>query len=88
MLGRPDNVFTTDKFSLLASFTNDKFACICILIMEHDCWLNIIIFKKLEHVTITSGCGNIRQSEHWLVVNQPVLPLMDITTTTDDSSML
>ena len=37
--------------------------------------------KSTEHVTIISGCGNIHQREHWLVGNQPVLPLMDITTT-------
>ena len=48
---------------------------------------NSIIFKKLEHVTIISGCGNIHQREHWLVHNQPVLPSRDNTTTTDDSNM-
>ena len=33
-------------------------------------------------------CGDIHQRGHWLVQNQPVPPLVDITTTTDDNFML
>ena len=33
------------------------------------------------HVPIISTCGNTHQWKHWLAVNQPVLPLINITTT-------
>ena len=55
-----------------------------ILVIEIDCRWNSLVFMKLEHVFIITGCNDIHQREHWLVVNQPVLPLMDITTATDD----